>query len=178
MCVCVCVCSVSVCVGREGGHQHTCSSKCKCEWNCVCVCAYLCISEKIQCTFFFQSLRVMDGGPHFQMGSACLHKIKCLDCGKLSTEMTSKKTGVVHTGFDINQRVLAAASASGMRFQQTNASFLCFVFLRPWMKQHGTSWRSECQGCHWTFAKIIENLHVRAVSQKMNTKRDRKRKMK
>ena len=29
-------------------------------------------------------------------------------------------------------------------------------------------------GCHWTFAKIIENLHVRAVSQKMNTKRDRK----
>ena len=34
------------------------------------------------------------------------------------------------------------------------------------------------QGCHWTFAKITENLRVRAVSQKMNTKRDRKRKMK
>ena len=36
------------------------------------------------------------------------------------------------------------------------------------------------QGCHWTFAKITENLCVRAVSQKMNTKRDakfRKRKM-
>ena len=30
------------------------------------------------------------------------------------------------------------------------------------------------QGCHWTFAKITENLRVRAVSQKMNTKRDRK----
>ena len=26
------------------------------------------------------------------------------------------------------------------------------------------------QGCHWTFAKITENLRVRAVSQKMNTK--------
>ena len=41
--------------------------------------------------------------------------------------------------------------------------------------------RSQQQGCHWTFAKITENLHVRAVSQKMNTKRDRKfrkRKMK
>ena len=37
------------------------------------------------------------------------------------------------------------------------------------------------QGCQWTFAKITENLRVRAVSQKMNTKRDRKfrkRKMK
>ena len=37
------------------------------------------------------------------------------------------------------------------------------------------------QGCHWTFAKITENLCVHAVSQKMNTKRDRKfrkRKMK
>ena len=37
------------------------------------------------------------------------------------------------------------------------------------------------QGCHWTFAKITENLRVRAVSQKMNTKRDgkfRKRQMK
>ena len=37
------------------------------------------------------------------------------------------------------------------------------------------------QGCHWTFAKITANLRVRAVSQKMNTKRDRKfrkRKMK
>ena len=37
------------------------------------------------------------------------------------------------------------------------------------------------QGCHWTFAKITENLRVRAVSQKMNTKWDRKfrkRKMK
>ena len=28
------------------------------------------------------------------------------------------------------------------------------------------------QGCHWTFATITENLRVRAVSQKMNTKRD------
>ena len=37
------------------------------------------------------------------------------------------------------------------------------------------------QGCHWTYAKITENLCVRAVSQKMNTKTDRKfrkRKMK
>ena len=37
------------------------------------------------------------------------------------------------------------------------------------------------QGCHWSFAKITENLRVRAVSHKMNTKRDRKfrkRKMK
>ena len=41
--------------------------------------------------------------------------------------------------------------------------------------------RKESQGCHWTFAKITENLRVRAVSQKMNTKRNRKfrkRKMK
>ena len=30
------------------------------------------------------------------------------------------------------------------------------------------------QGYHRTFAKITENLRVRAVSQKMNTKRDRK----
>ena len=30
------------------------------------------------------------------------------------------------------------------------------------------------QGCHWTFATITENLCVRAFSQKMNTKRDRK----
>ena len=29
------------------------------------------------------------------------------------------------------------------------------------------------QGCHWTFAKITENLRVRAVSQKMNTKREK-----
>ena len=27
------------------------------------------------------------------------------------------------------------------------------------------------QGCHWTFAKITENLRVHAISQKMNTKR-------
>ena len=41
--------------------------------------------------------------------------------------------------------------------------------------------KASCQGCHWTSAKITENLRVRAVSQKMNTKRDRKfrkRKMK
>ena len=30
--------------------------------------------------------------------------------------------------------------------------------------------QSIIQGCHWTFAKITENLCVRAVSQKMNTK--------
>ena len=30
------------------------------------------------------------------------------------------------------------------------------------------------QVCHWTFAKITENLHVHVVSQKMNIKRDRK----
>ena len=34
------------------------------------------------------------------------------------------------------------------------------------------------QGCHWTFAKITENLLVRAVSQKMNTKRDKVQKEK
>ena len=37
------------------------------------------------------------------------------------------------------------------------------------------------QGCHWSFVKITENLRVRAVSQKMNSKTDRKfrkRKMK
>ena len=34
------------------------------------------------------------------------------------------------------------------------------------------------QGCHWTFAKITENLRVRAVSQKMNTKRDKGQKEK
>ena len=28
------------------------------------------------------------------------------------------------------------------------------------------------QGCHWTFAKLTENLRVRAVSQKMNKKRE------
>ena len=30
------------------------------------------------------------------------------------------------------------------------------------------------QGCHWTFAKITENLCVRAVSHKMNTKKRQK----
>ena len=34
------------------------------------------------------------------------------------------------------------------------------------------------QGCHWTFVKITENLGVRAVSQKMNTKRDKVQKEK
>ena len=34
------------------------------------------------------------------------------------------------------------------------------------------------QGCHWTFAKITENLPVRAVSQKMNTRRDKVQKEK
>ena len=65
----------------------------------------------------------MEGGPYFRMGSACLLEIKCLDCGKLSTEMTSKKTGVIHTGYDINQQILATASASGMGFQQTKRFF-------------------------------------------------------
>ena len=39
-------------------------------------------------------------------------------------------------------------------------------------------WQSDNQGCHWTFAKITENLRVRAVSQKMNTKRDKVQKEK
>ena len=34
------------------------------------------------------------------------------------------------------------------------------------------------QGCHRTYAKITENLRVRAVSQKMNTKRDKVQKEK
>ena len=34
------------------------------------------------------------------------------------------------------------------------------------------------QGCHWTVANITENLRVRAVSQKMNTKRDKVQKEK
>ena len=34
------------------------------------------------------------------------------------------------------------------------------------------------QGCHWIFVKITENLCVRAVSQKMNTKRDKVQKEK
>ena len=34
------------------------------------------------------------------------------------------------------------------------------------------------QGYHWTFAKITENLRVHAVSQKMNTKRDKVQKEK
>ena len=56
---------------------------------------------------------MQEGGPDMRKGSSCLVSIICSDCGKLS-----QKTGVIHTGFDINRRLVVAAQSIGIGFTQ------------------------------------------------------------
>ena len=60
------------------------------------------------------------------MGSSCLLEVKCTTCGNVSNQETSEKTGTSHTGFDVNRRIVASATASGMGFAQTK-SFFCLM---------------------------------------------------
>ena len=41
----------------------------------------------------------------------------------MSLEPTSQKTGVKHTGYDINRRIVAAATSSSMGYNQTKIFF-------------------------------------------------------
>ena len=48
--------------------------------------------------------------------------------------------------------------------------------IRRKIRDKEQAWRTlnVYQGCHWTFAKITENLRARAVSQKMKHKKRQK----
>ena len=63
--------------------------------------------------------------------------VQCLDCGKLSTEWMSKKTGIVYTGFDISRRLVAAASANGMSFSQVKRLFALLNMPPPMNEKTG-----------------------------------------
>ncbi|KAK7473611.1 hypothetical protein BaRGS_00035158 [Batillaria attramentaria] len=64
------------------------------------------------------NLTVIEGGHDFREGSSCLLQLHCFNCGKLATEYTSSKTGTVHTGFDANRRLVAAATSNGIGYSQ------------------------------------------------------------
>ena len=79
----------------------------------------------------FQSLTVLEGGPEKRKGSACLLELHCLTCGKLSAEHTSHRTGMPHTGFDINRRIVASASAIGVGYSQVKCLFALLGLPQP-----------------------------------------------
>lgn len=65
------------------------------------------------------------------MGSSCLLELRCNDCGKLATEYTSPRTGTSHTGFDVNRRLVAAASSNGIGFAQVERLFALMGLPKP-----------------------------------------------
>ena len=73
--------------------------------------------------FFSQTLTVAEGGPKLRMVSACLLELCCSTWGSLSTQYSSTKSGTVHTGYDVNRRIVASASACGMGFYQVRRFF-------------------------------------------------------
>ena len=74
---------------------------------------------------------MLEGGPGERRGSACLLELCCQTCGKLSSEYTSQKTGLVHTGFDNNHRLVAAFSSIGVSFSQCKRAFALLGLPQP-----------------------------------------------
>ncbi|XP_076451528.1 uncharacterized protein LOC143287427 [Babylonia areolata] len=74
------------------------------------------------------------------MGSACSLEVRCVSCGAVipgTQTMTSLKTGTVFTGFDINHRLVAAASATGIGYTQLCRFFGMVNMPRP---MHQKTW--------------------------------------
>ncbi|KAL8563487.1 hypothetical protein ACOMHN_028624 [Nucella lapillus] len=63
---------------------------------------------------------VREGGKDFRHGSACYLEVCCRDCGKVSWDFTSKKSGSTHTGFDVNRRIVIAVQ----KFNQGSTALL------------------------------------------------------
>ncbi|KAL8573001.1 hypothetical protein ACOMHN_010431 [Nucella lapillus] len=59
-------------------------------------------------------------GKDFRHGSACYLEVCCRDCGKVSWDFTSKKSGSTHTGFDVNRRIVIAVQ----KFNQGSTALL------------------------------------------------------
>jgi hypothetical protein len=78
-----------------------------------------------------QKLTVHEWGPNDRSGSACLLEMRCSGCGNLCNTYTSSKTGTSHSGFDINRRIVAAATTSGMGYAQTSRFFGVMGMPRP-----------------------------------------------
>ena len=72
-----------------------------------------------------------EGGAELRMRSSSVTELCCSGCGSLCTVRTSAKTGIIHTGFDRNRRIVAAATASGMGFAQTKRFFAHLSMPQP-----------------------------------------------
>ncbi|KAL8568972.1 hypothetical protein ACOMHN_017143 [Nucella lapillus] len=76
-------------------------------------------------------LMVREGGKDFRHGSACYLEVCCRDCGKVSWDFTSKKSGSTHTGFDVNRRIVTTASSCGFSFSQIKRQFALMGMPQP-----------------------------------------------
>ena len=63
------------------------------------------------------------------MGSACYLELSCSTCGKVTGEFSSKKSGVVLTGIDVNRHLVTAATVNGFSFTQMKR--FCSVMNMP-----------------------------------------------
>lgn len=75
--------------------------------------------------------------PECRMGSACQLELICFSCGPVKTGMMSQKSGVLHTGYDVNRLLVTAASATGLGFAQAS-HFFALMNLPPPMNE--TTW--------------------------------------
>lgn len=85
---------------------------------------------------------VREGGCEQRKGSACLMELHCSTCGKLAAEYSSQKTGVHRTGFDINRRIVAAASSIGIGFSQLQRLFTMLGLSQPMSESTWYEYRS------------------------------------
>lgn len=93
-----------------------------------------------------KNLTVIEGGPELRMGSSCLLELKCTRCGKLSSEYTSPKTGIIHTGFDVNRRLVAAATSTGMGFAQVQRFFAMMGLPKPMNEKTWYDYKKRLHG--------------------------------
>ncbi|KAL8563508.1 hypothetical protein ACOMHN_066175 [Nucella lapillus] len=109
------------------------------------------------------SLRVTEGGPGLRMGSACLLELQCLTCGKLSADRMSKKTGTVHTGYNINLRIVTASTANGIGFQQAK-HFSALMGMPPPMNEK--TWYGLKKRVH-SGAKCAADKHLQEAGEQV-----------
>ena len=112
------------------------------------------------CFFFFQV--VVSEDKSRRMGSACHLTAKCSHCsGVLGQTMTSQKTGLDHTGHDINRRIISAAAVNGIGFTQLSRFFALLNMPPP---MHQKTWQFY-QKTLYTGAHRAADSHLQEAAE-------------
>ena len=110
--------------------------------------------------YFFQV--VVSEDKSRRMGSACHLTAKCSHCsGVLGQTMTSQKTGLAHTGHDINRRIISAAAVTGIGFTQLSRFFALLNMPPP---MHQKTWQFY-QKTLYTGAHQAADSHLQEAAE-------------